>query len=243
MNENINQKIAIILMAAGKSTRFSQKIKQLKQFYLLKDKPIFKYSLDFFLKYSFSKIVLVLPEDKINNYYNLSEKYSNLSIISGGKTRSESVYNALKFLKTSIINDNTIEINHCIIHDAARPFIDELTFNNLLNQILNFKSLTCALKVSDTIGYGELYIKKYIDRNYTYLIQTPQAFSFEILYECYEKFFNDKNKKEFTDDTSIVYQYSKIKPKIVEGSKKLFKITNYEDIEYAKFILENNEKL
>jgi 2-C-methyl-D-erythritol 4-phosphate cytidylyltransferase len=232
MKENMYSKIAVILMAAGKSIRFSKETKQLKQFYLLNDKPIYRYSFDFFVSYGFSKILLVLPEDYLKNF---EEKNKKITYISGGNLRSESVYNAILHLKY-----NKIQVSHCIIHDVARPFIDKNILNNIMSEIYNYPSITCALNISDTIGYGKDYIEKYIDRNFTYLIQTPQAFSFDILEDCYEKYMNEKDKKIFTDDTSLVYEYAKIKPKIIMGSKNLFKITNFEDLEYAKFLLEKN---
>jgi len=238
MIKNLYDKIAVILMAAGKSTRFSKEINQLKQFYILSDKPIYKYSLDFFYQYGFSKILLVLPEGYEKKVKNMNENNEIITYVCGGDSRSESVYNAILYLK-----NNKIETTHCIIHDVARPFIEKQVINRILSEIYKYPSITCAINASDTIGYGYEYIENYIDRNFTYLIQTPQAFSFDILKNCYERYMNEKEKKVFTDDTSLVYEYSKIKTKIVQGSKNLFKITNFEDLEYARFLLENEKQI
>ncbi|HPC38193.1 MAG TPA: IspD/TarI family cytidylyltransferase [Exilispira sp.] len=236
MDNKIYKKTAIILMAAGKSTRFGSKTKELKQFYLLGDKPLYRYSLDFFLKYDFCQIIVVVPEDYSNKFSDFKNNDTFVNFICGGNSRTDSVYNSLLYLK-----NNNFDITYCIIHDVARPFIDEKILSNILKEIKNSPSLTCAIKVNDTIGYGEQYIEKYLDRKHIYLIQTPQAFSFNLIMDCYEKYINDNDKKQFTDDTSLVFEYSKINPKIVEGSSNLFKITNFEDLEFANFLL--NKKL
>ncbi len=104
--------------------------------------------------------------------------------------------------------------------------------------------MTTAIKAVDCIAYADDNINSYLDRNYIYQIQTPQVFHFNLILNCYKKYFENlgknQNSKEFTDDTSLVYEYSKIKAKIIEGDKRLFKITNIEDLKYAEFSVKNS---
>ncbi len=236
MNKKIKNslfsKIAVILLAAGKSSRFSSKGNVLKQFTELEGKQIYRYSLDFFTRYNDFNIFLVIPTNYQNCLYKEKSMSKNLTIIEGGDTRNESVYKAL----LTIYNQHK-NINYCIIHDTARPFIETKILESIISNIEKYPSITTGIKVNDTIGYGkDNIIEKYIDRDNTYLIQTPQAFNFNILYDSYLEFISESKKLNFTDDTSLVFHYKNIKPKIIEGSKILFKITTYEDFLYAKFI-------
>lgn len=233
INNNLFSRIAVILLAAGKSSRFSSKGNVLKQFTELEGKPIYRYSLDFFTRYTDFNIFLVIP----SNYKHILQKENfipkELTIIEGGESRNESVYKALL-----AINKLYKNINYCIIHDTARPFIETKILESIISNIEKYPSITTGIKVNDSIGYGkDNIIEKYIDRDNTYLIQTPQAFNFNILYDSYLEFISESKKLNFTDDTSLVFHYKNIKPKIIEGSKILFKITNYEDFLYAKFII------
>lgn len=233
MENNIYNKIAVLLMAAGKSTRFNPNGATLKQFFMLENKPIFKYSLDFFLSYSFSTIIVVFPKEYLNKYDSFVNNDTFVNFVAGGDTRCESVFNGISYLK-----NNNFDVTHCIIHDVARPLIDDNVLNNVIKELYKYPSVTCAVKAIDTIGYGDSFIEQYFERNFINLIQTPQAFLLDLLFDCYIKYFNDYNKRNFTDDTSLVYEYSKVKPKIIEGSKNLFKITTFDDIEYANFLLQ-----
>ena len=99
-----------VILAAGKSKRFGKNF--LKQFYKYKNKEIIDHSVEKSLKSElFKKIIIV------SNYarYFKKKKYSKLvTIIKGGKERSDSSLNALKFIKK--YNPKNV-----YIHDAARP--------------------------------------------------------------------------------------------------------------------------
>jgi len=99
-----------VILAAGKSKRFHKNLA--KQFYKYKNKEIIDHSIYKSLNSKlFKKIVIVT-----NNQKRLKAKnYPNaVSIIEGGKERSDSSLKALKYLKR--YNPKNI-----FIHDAARP--------------------------------------------------------------------------------------------------------------------------
>ena len=88
-----------VIVAGGKGSRFGG----YKQTTTLHNKPIYQYSVDIFNSSDAIDIVyLVIPKDlfpKITKH--LSNLHSSKSIIlcEGGKTRSDSVYNAIKKIK------------------------------------------------------------------------------------------------------------------------------------------------
>ena len=93
-----------ILLAAGKGKRFNSKEK--KQFINYKNKPLFMHSIDKAIKSNlFNKIILVT---------NKQIKIPKVNVIKGGKERSDSSFQALKYLKNK-------KIKNLFIHDAARP--------------------------------------------------------------------------------------------------------------------------
>ena len=85
-----------VIVAGGKGSRFGG----YKQTAILKNKPIYQYSLDIFNNSDIIDVIyLVIPKDlfpKITK--DLSNVHSSKSVIlcEGGKTRSDSVYNAKK---------------------------------------------------------------------------------------------------------------------------------------------------
>ena len=98
-----------IILASGQSKRFNSK--KPKQYYIYKNKALFKHSLDKALESKlFKKIILVVySKSKIN------EKFpKNVLVIKGGKERSDSSLIALKYIKK-------LKPNNVLIHDAARP--------------------------------------------------------------------------------------------------------------------------
>ena len=84
-----------VILAAGKSKRFSKKI--LKQFFKYKNKEIIDHSVEKSLKSKLFKKILIVT----NNLKHLKKKKypKSISIIKGGKERSDSSLKALKYHK------------------------------------------------------------------------------------------------------------------------------------------------
>ena len=99
-----------VILAAGKSKRFGKNF--LKQFYKYKNKEIIDHSVEKSLKSKLFKKIIIVSN---NARYLKKKKYPKLvSIIKGGKERSDSSLNALKFIKK-------YKPKKVFIHDAARP--------------------------------------------------------------------------------------------------------------------------
>ena len=99
----------LIILAAGSGKRFDHK--KPKQYFLYKNKELFEHSVEKALKSKlFKKIVLV-----VDNPNKIKQRYSKIiTIIKGGKERSDSSLLALKTIKK-------YKPNNVLIHDAARP--------------------------------------------------------------------------------------------------------------------------
>lgn len=208
-----------IILASGQSKRF--KSGKLKQFFIYKNKPIFKHSIEKGLKSKlFKKIILV-----VNTKKNIKEQFpKNVLVIKGGKERSDSSLIALKYIKK-------FKPTNVLIHDAARPNFTLKLLNNLIKSLKNNIAVIPAIKSKDSIKYK---IKKQLfnlNRNNSILTQTPQAFKFQDLYNL-----SIKQKNKITDEATLFIE-NNLKIKFIKGENLNNKITFKEDIEYSKTYL------
>lgn len=73
-------------------------------------------------------------------------------------------------------------------------------------------------------------------RKSLYTVQTPQAFSYSLIYDSYQKLIAD-GREDVTDDAMVVEAYGKVPVYVIDGSYRNFKITTPEDLEMAEFML------
>jgi len=220
----------LIIPAGGSGTRMGENLP--KQFLKLHNKEIIIRTLEVFQNSdSIDKICISIGKDQKSKLLDLLDKYSInkvSEIVEGGKTRQESIYNALS---TQIVQSS----DNVLVHDAVRPFISEDLISRLLNQLVNFEAVIPVIPVSDTIKMIEN--EQIIDtpkREKLYSAQTPQAFKTKVLLEANE--FVLKKSIKVTDDASIVEAYG-IKVNTIIGDPKNIKITNPLDMKYAEMIL------
>lgn len=218
------EKVVAVILMAGLSTRFKGPTN--KQLALLKGKPIFSYSINAFNKSKLvDEIVLVVN----NNNKKEIEKFIKTKkiiakIVLGGSTRQASVECALKTIKC---NKNDL----VIIHDGARPLVGDLDIENVAKAAKKYGASTTYIEATDTIAKiakGD-FVSSFEDRSKIALIQTPQAFKYDVLIKSHK---NAKNKKA-TDDASLVL-LNKGKIKLVEGNKRLNKVTTKEDLVFLE---------
>ena len=221
------EKLTGVILMAGLSTRFGGP--KNKQLCLFNNKPIFSYSIDAFSSSKIiDKLVIVVNKDNkdvVATY--LNEKSIKASMILGGKTRQESVENALSSLKCDA--EDIV-----IIHDGARPLVDDSIIKEVGKTAKKYGAATAYLEAIDTIAVksDKDEIKEFIERTAVAQIQTPQAFKFGLLNEAHNNAINNKA----TDDCSLVMALNK-PVKLVKGDKKYHKVTTKEDILYLEGLL------
>ncbi|OFI49018.1 2-C-methyl-D-erythritol 4-phosphate cytidylyltransferase [Floricoccus tropicus] len=210
-----------IILAAGSGRRMG--INKNKIFLSIDDKPIFQYSVDLFKADSdCQKIILVGKKEEQGIFTSyLSE---NIVFAVGGQERQDSVRNALKL----------VESDYVMIHDGARPFINQRELNCLKkkpNSIL-------AVPVKDTIKQVESdgKIKQTIPRETLFSAQTPQCFQSDLIINAHMEAF--ENNFLGTDDASLIEEFGEVSVSIVEGSYNNIKVTTPEDILMARLIKE-----
>ena len=218
------EKVVVVILMAGLSTRFEGPTN--KQLALLKGKPIFSYSINAFNKSKLvDEIVLVVNKnnkEEIEKF--IKTKKITAKIVLGGLTRQVSVECALKTIKC---NKNDI----VIIHDGARPLVSDLDIENVTKAAKKYGASTTYIEATDTIANIAKggFVSSFEDRSKIALIQTPQAFKYDVLIKSHK---NAKNKNA-TDDASLVL-LNKGKIKLVKGNKRLNKVTTKEDLVFLE---------
>jgi 2-C-methyl-D-erythritol 4-phosphate cytidylyltransferase/2-C-methyl-D-erythritol 2,4-cyclodiphosphate synthase len=205
-----------IILASGQSKRFNSN--KPKQFITYKNKALFEHSLDKAISSKlFKKIILVVSDKKqIKNNYP-----KNISIIKGGKERSDSSLIALKYIKR--FNPSNV-----LIHDAARPNFTIKLLKKLINSLKKNKAAVPVISSKDSIKYKIKNQLFNLNRDNSYLTQTPQAFKFK---EIYDLSINQKNKIQ---DEATLFINNNLKMKFISGEILNNKITFKEDIQNTK---------
>lgn len=213
-------KFSVILLMAGEGSRM--KINKNKVLLPYKNKPIYEVSLDLFRKYTDEIICVTNPNDNI--------LISNVIQINGGKSRQESVFNALEHCTNDYV----------LIHDAARPLLAKDVLEEIINKIdINKAILTCG-KVKDTIKINNNNHLETLDRNKLLAASTPQGAAVSVLLNCHIKAINDN--LTFTDDISMIEKYySEINIDMVYQNEENFKITTPLDYKLLTLLGEEND--
>lgn len=221
--------VSAVVLAGGRGKRMGSV--QSKQYIDLNGKPILYYTLKQFIKNdSIDKIVLVIPEDE-KDYCKkqVLDKYGLIidSIVFGGKERQDSVYNALVQVEGSDI---------VLIHDGARPFASQRIINDAIKYARIYKAAAPGVMPKDTIKVKDEnnFSVDTLTRNNLVAIQTPQAFDFNMIYECHKKV---KGSGIIVTDDTMVAELFGNKVYIYEGNYTNIKITTQEDLILAEYLV------
>jgi len=170
---------------------------------------------------------LVVNKDDKSEIAGFKKKYHKLnSIINGGITRQQSAFIALKSIRKK--REKT-KNDIVLIHDAARPFLENQIIKNCISQLKKYDGVFPALNMDDTLR-NKKNLNPY-DRNIIISSQTPQGFKFDKIYMAYQQI-----KGSYSDDIAIANEFG-LRIKKIEGQKLNFKITNPSDIKiYEKLI-------
>ena len=221
--------IHFIILAAGKSERFKKKKNKFSKLFFKVNgiSPLEHLMKSVSNSPIINSITLVVNKDDKSEIAGFKKKYHKLdSVINGGITRQQSVFIALKSIRKKRIKTKNDIV---LIHDAARPFLENQIIRNCISQLKKYDGVFPALNIDDTLR-NKKNLNSY-DRNIIISSQTPQAFKFDKIYMAYRLI-----KGNYSDDVAIANEFG-LKIKIIEGQKLNFKITNPSDSEiYEKLI-------
>ena len=226
-----------IVVAGGKGTRMGSDIA--KQFMSIEGVPVFIHTLIHLSAYDRDMfMVLVIPshieESKVmavmREYITDEILLAHISIVHGGPTRSESVYNGL-----CAIPD---EIERVGVHDAVRPFVRKEMLKRLYESQGN--AVIPIIPVIDSLRLlGEGGNSIVLDRSKVVGVQTPQVFDRVIIKDAYDSYIDRLKSGDisFTDDASLYTTYTGNDPILVDGDIDNIKITTPKDMATAISII------
>ncbi|MCS7069010.1 MAG: 2-C-methyl-D-erythritol 4-phosphate cytidylyltransferase [Meiothermus sp.] len=203
-------KVSVLLPAAGSGERIGRGP---KAFLEVGGKTLLDWALEGFA-WADERVVALPPERSLET--------PGIKTVLGGQTRQQSVFNLVQAATGEIV----------LVHDVARPFVVRAAVERLLEAVRTSGAATLAVPVPDTLvqeasgEYGAV-----IPREHHRLVQTPQGFRRELLWKAHLK--ARAEGQEFTDDAQLV-RWLGHPVALVEGDRRMFKITYPEDLLLAE---------
>lgn len=164
-------------------------------------------------------------------------------VTNGGAERFESVCNGLDLiLGDAAYNGVKPEDVIVLIHDAARPGVDQDIIDRNIDALKNCRAVVTAVPAIDSIRMIQpektdcplkneplypIMESAVVERKCVYNVQTPQTFILSDILGAYDRAIEENYIG--TDDASVA-EYAGIEVAIVEGSRANSKITTQEDI-------------
>ncbi|MGD1941435.1 MAG: 2-C-methyl-D-erythritol 4-phosphate cytidylyltransferase [Leptolyngbyaceae cyanobacterium] len=174
--------------------------------------------------------VICQPEDQpdILNILQVTQLETPVTLIPGGSTRQESVYNGLQALPAAA--------EQVLIHDGARCLATPDLFDRCTQALQTCPGLIAAVPVKDTIKVvGEDgIIQQTPDRSRLWAAQTPQGFHVAKLKAAHAQ---GKAAGWTVTDDAALFEKCGLPVKIVRGEETNLKITTPEDLNIAEMIL------
>lgn len=231
-------KTVAVVLAAGNGSRMKSDVK--KQYMEIGGKPLLYYSMKAFEESIIDDIVLVVSRGDIDYVQKeIVEKYGFgkvTAIVEGGLYRYHSVRLGLMAADP--------KCDYAFIHDGARPFVTDEIIMRAIEAVKEHGACVVGMPVKDTIKLSDDngFAKETPDRAHTWLVQTPQVFSYGMILDLYKRLDREEGELmakgiNITDDAMVVEYFTDKKVKLVEGSYNNIKITTPDDIPAAEAIL------
>jgi 2-C-methyl-D-erythritol 4-phosphate cytidylyltransferase len=221
--------VGVVIVAGGSSSRTGAGARgELKQFRWVAGKPVLLHSLQTFMaRPDVVSVVCVLPRDYVADPppWIFQCDIDRLMLAPGGRTRSESVRLGLEDLPD--------EASIVLVHDAARPFVDDATINRVVDTVRRGECAIAALPVVDTLKEvgPESQISRTVDRERLWRAQTPQGFPRAVIVRAHREATGEQAAA--TDDAALCERLG-IPVVVVRGSERAMKITEEADFERAE---------
>lgn len=218
----------VIIVAGGKGLRMGSDIP--KQFLPVGGLPVLMRTIMAFRNFDPDMgIILVLPRSQQQHWRELCREYQfreEVTVADGGETRFHSVRNGLALIPGNA--DGLVGV-----HDGVRPFPSADTIRRVYEAAEKWGAAVPVAPVVDTLrhvdGQGG---SATVARGEYRIVQTPQAFSIQLLREAYSQEY----REAFTDDASVVESLGH-DIALAEGNRENIKITTPFDLQVAEAIL------
>ena len=221
-------RVVAVIPAAGVGSRMQAD--RPKQYLSLNGKTILEHTIDALLNHPLIDDVIVAISQGDEYFDQLGLRQKPIRVVDGGKERADSVLNGILSLD---------ENDWALVHDAARPCVDDADISNLLS-LIGSEDVTggiLATPVRDTmkrVKPSSNIISHTEDRDGLWHALTPQLFPAMLLKRALQEGL--AQGVSITDEASAM-EFAGHSVAMVSGSPANIKITHPADLPLAEFYL------
>ena len=221
MSTTPERDVGVVIVAGGTGARAGGE--ELKQFRWVAGKPMLLHSVQRFMaRPDVGMVVCVLPQQYAGDPppWLFQCDVDRLLVSIGGRTRSESVSNGL--------DDLPDEAAIVLVHDAARPLVDDDTIDRVVRSVRDGRSAIAALPVVDTLKDVDESgrIMRTVPREHLWRAQTPQGFPRQVIVDAHRRAREERIVA--TDDAALLERLG-VPVHVVRGTERALKVTEPED--------------
>lgn len=216
---------AAVVLAGGSGTRLGAEGN--KVYLPLAGRPLLSWSLTAFAEApSIGRLVLVTrPADR--PYAEHAADGLDVEIVTGGATRHDSEWAALRLLAPAI---RAGQVDVVAIHDGARPVVAERLIEDTVAAAREHGAVVPGVPLTDVTDEQLRPVAGTLVR-----VQTPQAFRAGVLLDAYER--AEVDGFAGTDTAACVERYAGVPVHCVPGDPRNIKVTYPADLALAEALL------
>ena len=217
-----------LVVAAGRGSRLGGE--RPKQYRILNGQALLRHSVERLAAHPRIDRVRVVYHPADQDLYDAAMAGLDLlAPVPGGAARQDSVRLGLESLES-------LAPSRVLIHDAARPFIDDVVIDRVLDALDEASSAIPGLPVADTVKRGvNGIVCGTLDRTGLWLVQTPQGFDYRAILAAHRAVAG----MELTDDAAVA-ERAGLTVRLVEGAENNFKVTTTKDFARAEKLAYGN---
>ena len=232
-SSDANADVGVVIVAAGAGSRVGGT--ELKQFRWVAGKPMLLHSVQaFHARRDVAMVVCVLPKASVGDPppWLFQCDLDRLLISVGGRERTESVANGLEDLPD--------EVRVVLVHDAARPFIDNAMIDRVIAEARCGRGAIAALPVVDTLKEvdDDGRIVRTVERTGLWRAQTPQGFPRDLIEQAHSR---ARAERVTATDDAALFERLGLPVVVVRGSERAMKITDENDFSRAEALFALSE--
>ncbi len=165
-----------LILAGGRGARFGSALP--KQYHTIHGEMVIAYVADALEKAdSVDKIVFVGDSEE-PDLQKLASRYGG-AVADGGKTRNLSLQSGLDYVYAHF------DCKNIMIFDAVRPMVSSVMIDRYFHLLhTGYDAVITTQEITDSLGCRDCWK---LDRSRYYLMQSPEAYRFDLLYRHFDK--------------------------------------------------------
>lgn len=229
-----------MIFAGGRGVRMGSGIP--KQFLEIHGKPVLVHTLELFQEHDMiDKIYISVLKDYIGKTQKLVDRYGLdkvVSIIPGGATAQDSIYNVLKDAEKENDGDSIV-----LLHDGVRPFVSYDTIKQNIESVQKYGSAITCTACYETILLSKSGEK--VDsvpyRKDTFAAQAPQSFRLKDIIAAHDEVRAINPTYENMVDACTIMTTLGKEVHMIPGNRGNIKVTTPEDVYMFRALLNYKE--